>query len=178
MKQCVKYTRDYGFLYLYICAVAGILMFLLTGCGGKTSKEYHHALSFSAESKLIGVWEKVWIKVDLCTDDKQDEPGILEVNENNWEEEMKMRPVKMIFREDHTYRMEHRDLNDSLVQVFEGHWEMTGDSLFMEQTNPEWVSFSYRLDLDHRKASLSTLIDWDGNGIKDIAFYGLVRKVN
>lgn len=154
-----------------------IFSLFLSSCGGKSNEKHHHALNFSSESNLIGEWEQVKLQVELDDAGKDDQDRIWQVNRENWEEKMQARPARLIFKDDHTYFMEIKNLNDSVTKTRKGHWEITGDSLFMDQTHPEWASFSYRIELKPGEVRLNGKLDWNGDGKANEKYTCVQRRI-
>ncbi|HDR88512.1 MAG TPA: DUF5004 domain-containing protein [Bacteroidetes bacterium] len=155
-----------------------IFSLFLASCGSKSEETHHHALIFSSESNLIGEWEQVKLQVELDHAAKEDQGRILQVDRENWEEKMQARPARLIFKDDHTYVIEIKNLNDSVVKTRKGHWELTGDSLFMDQTHPDWASFSYRIELKPGEARLDGKLDWDGDGKANEKYICVQRRIH
>ncbi len=156
--------------------LAGLIV-ILAGCSGKDKEGHNQALSFSSASNLIGKWEQVSATVETDALGKGKQGQIIEVDGLNWDEQMHVNTIRTFFKEDHTYMMEFRNAQDSLVNVQEGHWELTGDSLFLDQTRPKWASYEYKLSLDHQKVELQSILDWDGDGQKDDLYSGVQKKI-
>lgn len=157
-----------------ICCIFSLFM---VSCGNKSNETHHHALTFLSESNLIGKWEPVKLQVEFNEEMKEDQDRVLQIDRENWEEKMQTRPAHLIFREDHTYVIEIKNLNDSVVKTQKGHWELTGDSLFMDQTHPEWASYSYHIELKPGEARLDGKLDWDGDGKANEKYICVQRRI-
>lgn len=161
-----------------MAVICFIFSLFLAACGSKSDETHHHALTFSSESNLIGEWEQVKLKVEFDDAAKEGQDRMLQVDRKNWEEKMQVRPARLIFNDNHTYVIEIKNLNDSVIKTRKGHWELTGDSLFMDQTHPEWASFSYRIELKPGEARINGLLDWDGDGKANEKYTCVQRRIN
>lgn len=128
--------------------------------------------------QLPGEWRDFSIKITMNSFGNKDTTRVFEVNEANWEQRMKMRPVKTVFFGDGTYFTEHRDLNDSVVYLPFGTWKVTGDTISMQDTMPQrGQMYRYRITIKDGIAEYSGLQDCDGDGKADDNFLGLQRKI-
>lgn len=86
-----------------------------------------------AESPLLGEWRNMSLSVAL--DKKHGESSdIFEVDEINWEEKLKIRPIRTYFRTDGTFNSEHYNLKDSLIMNPSGTWTASDKEIFMITT--------------------------------------------
>lgn len=92
------------------------------------------------------------------------------VKEEEWEEKLHMRPIFTEFFPDHKYRMEYRDLADSLTQVNRGIWNVFGDTLMLIEPR---ATYQYRLESHPGELRFHTYLDWDGDGVEDDEYMGI-----
>ena len=151
-----------------------VLTALLSACGNEKNGNY--ALSTRSETSILGSWENVGVEVYTHSKKDSNMEVILNVSEENWEKEMKFKPIVTTFNDDHTYISEYRNLEDSVFRVVKGTWELMGDSLYLDQTIPSWESYAYKFSLKNGLAVFESILDWDGDGVKDEKYLGTQRK--
>jgi hypothetical protein len=128
-------------------------------------------------AQLHGQWRNVYIKLDMRTYKNSDSSRVLEVNEENWEKIMQMKPIRTYFWYNGTYNSLHYDLRDSLVYNPAGRWFLRNDTLVMTDTFPEpGMQYRYRVALSGDMAEFWGMEDLDGDGQADDHYYGTQRK--
>ena len=154
-----------------------ICILLLFSCSGNKQKENIQEENRSISGQLIGTWTNTYMKVDMHTFNNSDSTKVLEVNENNWEEKMKIQVIRTFFRANGTYNSEHRNLKDSIVYNPAGNWSIVNDSLLMTDTFPQaGLSYKFKLAIKDSTAEFWGLEDFDQDGKKDDAYYGKQNK--
>ena len=126
---------------------------------------------------LYGQWRNATMKLKMNTYKGSDSVFTLNVNENNWEEVMNIRPIRTFFWADNTYNSMHIDLKDSLFYNPAGRWYLKKDSLFMVDTFPQkGPVYKYKLRTDGKTAEFTGLEDLDGDGKADDEYFGTQRR--
>lgn len=118
---------------------------------------------------LIGEWRNIYVKIDI-------KDKVMEADSSNWESRLHIKPIRTYFNKDGSYRSEYRNLQDSIVRVSSGIWDLEGDSLVMNETAPEVSLMRLRLQIENDVATFTGLIDFDGDGKADNLYYGRQRK--
>lgn len=131
----------------------------------------------SNSQQLIGEWNNLSIKIDIRSKNDSDSNEVFEVNRPEWEERLKIKPIRTFFREDSTWNSAHYNLKDSLVYNPTGKWWIENDKLTMLQQFPSPDTTIYLLKLEKDTASFEALLDWDMDGKKDDTYFGKQLKV-
>lgn len=127
--------------------------------------------------KITGEWRNLYTKIVMRSYNNSDSIKVMEIREEDWEQVMKVKPIRTFFKEDGTYNSEHRNLNDSVVYHPAGRWCIEGDSLFMTDTFPQkGISYKYKIAIDNDIAEFTGVEDFDRDGLKDDAYYGTQRR--
>jgi hypothetical protein len=140
-----------------------LFLFLMNGCRD-TGK--------IVDNDLVGEWNNIYMKVDTRTKNNTDSSEVLEVDKDNWEEKLKIKPIRTYFRFDSTWNSAHYNLRDSLVYNPSGKWWIEGDSLIMQQLFPSPEMTSYKLTMNADTAVFECMYDWDMDGKKDDHYFG------
>lgn len=128
--------------------------------------------SFSIYSQnIIGTWINTELKVDY--EDKED----LLISEENWEEKLKIKPIRTTFYPNGKYRSIYRDINDSVVRKVEGRWEIEADSIYLIQMKPEISIEKYAYKIEGNIIKFSAVMDFDQDGIVTDKYYGKQKRV-
>ena len=131
------------------------------------------------ESKdLIGEWNNLSIRINIQSKNNSDTNEVFEVNRPEWEEKLKIRPIRSFFRTDSTWNSAHYNLKDSLVYNPSGKWWIKENKLVMLQEFPSPDTTIYTVVLNKDTASFESLLDWDMDGRKDDLYSGRQIKVN
>lgn len=151
------------------------VLLLLIACNetANTKKE----TNFSAQ-QLIGEWNNFSLKVDILSKDNSDSNEVFEVNRPEWEEKLKIKPIRTFFREDSSWNSAHYNLKDSLVYDPSGKWWIEEDKLVMVQQFPSPDTTIYSLHLRNDTASFEGILDWDMDGKKDDNYSGKQIKIS
>lgn len=151
-----------------------LVLILFSACDNK-SKEQEHTVVYPEQ--LTGQWRNVYIRIDIPTFKNTDSSKVFEVNENNWEQVMGIRPVRTYYWSDGTYNSEHLNLQDSVFYNPAGRWILNGDSLYMNDTFPnKGHSYKYKVAIKGNMAEFWGLEDSDSDGNKDDHYYGTQRR--
>jgi hypothetical protein len=148
-----------------------LIVLIFISCNDKTPRKKIYA------EQLTGQWRNVYIRIDISSYRNTDSSKVFEVNEQNWEQVMGIRPVRTYYWSDGTYNSEHLNLKDSVFYNPAGRWKLDGDSLFMNDTFPDRRNkYSYRVAVNGNMAEFWGLEDSDNDGKKDDRYYGTQRK--
>ncbi len=156
------------------CILTCSLSILLSCQNDQDSNPSENSTTALAKEDLVGTWETKYFKVMVITADGADSTYIFEVSEEYWEDRFQVKPVRTYFEPDNTYRTEYRGLNDSLVSVTRGMYNVFGDTLMLIE--PE-ATYQYRVLLKEGQAHWRATIDWDGDGVEDDEYYSIQRRV-
>lgn len=143
---------------------------------------FHHSDSPTKENSivakdLIGEWNNLSIRINIQSKNNSDTSEVFDVNRSEWEDRLRIKPIRTFFRTDSTWNSAHYNLNDSLVYNPSGKWWLHAEKLVMLQDFPSRDTTTYSLSLKNDTASFETMLDWDMDGKKDDLYFGKqVRK--
>lgn len=127
--------------------------------------------------RLLGEWRNSSLKIEMKTYKNKDTSFTFEVNENNWEAKMNIKPIRTIFRANRTYNSEHYALNDSLIYNPAGKWLILGDTLHMWDTFPNIDhTYKYKVNFKDDLVKFTGIEDCDGDGKEDDLYTGTQKK--
>jgi hypothetical protein len=126
------------------------------------------------EQDLIGVWVNESMRVWVRSYNHSDTSFIVDINEENWDLKMTIKPITTTINADGTYSSEFRNSFDSLIYIPEGTWLLDGDSLIMEDRQD---TYKYQVFVDGNRAEFRSIVDWDGDGVVDDEYFGVQRKI-
>ena len=151
-------------------------LLLLTACNNSGIKEKD--ASGSAKDQLIGEWNNFSIKVGINSRNNTDTNEVFEVGRPQWEDKLKIKPIRTFFRADSTWNSAHYNLKDSLIYDPSGRWWIQEDKLTMLQLLPSPDTTVYSFSIKNDTASFECVIDWDMDGKKDDEYSGKQIKVS
>ena len=161
--------------YLIFAAVA------LCACNESTNQT--EVKEPTIKDQLVGTWSNTYLKLELNADGPKDSVKVNEVKEENWGEQLGIKPIVTTFKEDGTYGSKYYNLKDSLVRETTGKWTiMEGDSLLMTELTPEksefklHLSFAKKADGKTDLARFKGVIDFDMDGKADDLYYGEQKR--
>jgi len=125
------------------------------------------------EQEIIGEWTNVSMRVWVKTYNNSDTSFIVDINEENWDLKMNIKPIVTTINADGTYISEFRNSFDSLIYKPEGTWWIDGDTLFMQDHQE---MYKYQIFIDGDQAEFKSLVDWDRDGKADDEYFGVQRK--
>ena len=126
---------------------------------------------------LTGEWNNLSIRTKVHSKNSSGADEVFEVNRAEWEEKLKIKPIRTFFRADSSWNSAHYNLNDSLVYNPSGRWWIERDKLVMLQTFPSPDTTTYTLVLQKDTATFEATLDWDMDGKKDDHYFGRQVKV-
>ena len=155
-------------LYLFLGAL------LLSACDDNNFQEINQQLS----RQIVGKWSNNVLKLEMKSYKNSDSVTIFETNETDWESKMKIRPIITTFKQNGTYNVVHKNLNDSIVYYLAGKWMVIGDSLHMMDTFPEINPvYKYKIKFSNKSLEYFGMEDCDGDGKKDDLYYSKQVKL-
>ncbi len=126
------------------------------------------------EQAIVGEWVNVSMRVWVKTYNQSDTSFIVDINEDNWEMKMTVKPIITTIYEDGTYISEFRNSFDSLIYQPKGSWMIDGDTLIMEDHQ---AVYKYHVFVDGDRAEFKSILDWDGDGQVDDEYFGVQRRM-
>jgi hypothetical protein len=148
-----------------------LLLMLLASCGGEGNDKQE------LSKRLVGEWRNADMKITMNSYMNSDSTRVFEVNEQNWEQKMRMRPLHTIFNENGTYRSPHISLKDSIFYDPVGKWVIQGDTLIMQDTFPKrGLKYKYKIIIEDENAEFRGLEDCDNDGKADDEYVGRQRR--
>lgn len=127
------------------------------------------------EQAILGEWVNVSMRVWVKTYNQSDTSFIVDINEDNWDMKMTVKPIITNIYEDGTYTSEFRNSFDSLIYQPKGIWMIDGDTLIMEDHQ---AVYKYHVFVDGERAEFKTVLDWDGDGQVDDEYFGVQQKLH
>jgi hypothetical protein len=125
------------------------------------------------EQSFVGEWINVSMRVWVRTYNQSDTSFIVDINEDNWDLKMTVKPIATTVYADGTYTSEFRNSFDSLIYRPKGTWMIDGDSLIMEDHQ---AVYKYQIFIDGDLAEFKSIVDWDNDGQVDDEYFGVQRK--
>lgn len=151
-----------------------ILFFIaiFTACSVKTEIS-----TVNLADQLTGEWRNTYLKVTMNSPGGvADSVKVLEVDSTNWNEKLRIKPIRTFFEKDGTYRSDHYNLQDSLLFSATGRWSVSGDTLIMDQSSPNEAIYRLQTTIDKGVAHFHGLLDFDEDGDEDDEYLGWQRK--
>ncbi|MDZ7606141.1 MAG: hypothetical protein U5K79_11270 [Cyclobacteriaceae bacterium] len=126
------------------------------------------------EQDLVGVWVNESMRVWVRSYNHSDTSFIVDINEENWDLKMTIKPITTSIYSNGTYISEFSNSFDSLIYNPEGSWLLDGDSLIMEDHQ---ATYKYQVFIDGNRAEFKSILDWDSDGVADDEYFGVQRKI-
>ncbi len=133
-----------------------LMLFLVLSCNNDKN----------LEKNLLGTWSNVSLQITFAND------SIFKVEEGQWEEVFKMKPIKTTYYKGNRYVSEYRDLNDSLIKRNLGRWSIKNDSLYLDSNG---IVTSFLFNYDNKRGEFTGTVDWNQDNI-DESYYGVQKK--
>lgn len=151
---------------------------ILTACSSRNSGP--EATSTNALSDdLIGEWRNTYIKVTMnSVSGAPDSVMVMEADTANWEQVVRLKPIRTFFNEDGSYHSDHYGLNDSLLFSARGTWAVSNDTLTMDQTTPNVATYKFKTAINNDVVTFSGRLDFDEDGAEDDDYIGKQQKYN
>lgn len=127
--------------------------------------------------QLYGEWRNV--SMVITTAHNTPDSAVEEYKEENWEKDLKIKPIRTYYNADGTYTSEYRDLDNIVFNTTSGTWKTQQDSVVLNQIKPEKRSAAYHVKFQSENtATFSALLDWTNNGKKDDLYVGKQQRVS
>lgn len=148
---------------------------LLAQCRQSAKPENAEEESVVLSQELPGTWESILVRVEVSTAENTDSSYVFEVREEEWLERTGMQPIKAYFQPNNQYRQVFTAGNDTVISEARGLWNTFSDTLMMIEPN---ATYQYVVKIDKGLAEFRTMLDWDGDGVKDDSYLGVHRKIS
>jgi|SRR5688572_6939542 len=153
-------------------------LFILA-CNNTDTKDQASTETTALTDQLIGEWNNISMRIETNSKNNTDSNEIFAVEPGQWEQRLKIKPIRTFFNKDSTWHSAHYKLNDSLFYDPSGKWWILGDSLVMAQILPSPDTTIYLLSIKNDTVSFDGLLDWDMDGKKDDRYFGRqFKKLN
>lgn len=130
----------------------------------------------SLRDTLLGEWRNVSINVTINTVDNSDSSSVFSADESNWEQKLRMKPIRTFYKEDGAYISEYRNLADSVFSSSTGTWKVLADTLLLNQQQPNAETYKSKVVIKDDLGEFTIRLDWDGDGSADDIYFGVQRK--
>ncbi len=147
-------------------------MVFVISCGNDKKDKEPSGEKPSLAQQLAGEWNNLYLKVDVNSKNNTDSNEVFEADLPQWEEKLKIKPIRTFFRADSTWNSAHYNLKDSLVYNPSGKWWLEGDRLTMLQQFPSPDTTAYTVTIKSDTATFESILDWDMDGKKDDKYFG------
>jgi hypothetical protein len=127
---------------------------------------------------LAGIWEIDELTVNMHTYQNSDSGKVVKVTGKDWEEKMKIRNIQTHYNSDGTYHSVHRNLQDSIFYDPAGKWKIENDSLIIQDTIPQRMTYKFKIKLGKSSVEYWGLTDFDQDGKEDDEYYSRQRRIN
>lgn len=125
--------------------------------------------------QFYGEWRNV--SMEITTAYNTSSSKIESYKEENWERDLKIKPIRTYYKTDGTYMSEYRDLEGVVFSTTSGKWLVKQDSVYLNQTKPETRGAAYHVEFhDDNSATFSAMLDWTSNGKKDDLYIGKQQR--
>ncbi|MBO0321542.1 hypothetical protein J0X14_04465 [Muricauda sp. CAU 1633] len=119
--------------------------------------------------QILGTWENVSMQIQFYTND-----SIFNVPKGEWENILKIKPIKTTYLKDGSYESKYFDLNDSLLFAMKGKWKIQSDSLYLISTEG---TNAYKFDVSGSLATFTGILDWDGDSLAQELYKGVQKRL-
>jgi len=126
--------------------------------------------------EMLGEWRSVSINVTINTVDNSDSSSVFSADESNWEQKLRMKPIRTFYKEDGTYISEYRNLADSVFSKSSGTWIVRADTLTLNQAQPNPETYKSKVVIKDDLGEFTIRLDWDSDGSADDLYFGVQRK--
>ena len=159
--------------------LAMLLLCAMAACkpdGEKGGQNDNTVSMENLKQALIGKWSNIYMKVRV-NQPAESMDSVMEADESNWEEVLKIKPIVTVYRANGTYGSEYRNLKDEVFFSSSGEWEIAGDTLIAKQITPKIATYKYHLVINKNgTAEFRCKLDWSQNGLEDDDYFGIQRK--
>lgn len=124
---------------------------------------------------LFGIWEFVFLCVDINMVNGIDIFYVFEVWEEEWISWLGVKFVKIYYKLDNKYEQVFISFMDIILSMSWGMWNVFGDMFMMVELN---VIYYYEVGIENGLISLKVCLDWDGDGEEDDDYVGVYWKIS
>ncbi len=151
-----------------------ILSIFLVACGTENNRT--EEASVTMRKDFYGVWQGVSLKVNINAGlDIADSVSIFEIQEQQWEKTLSVKPVLTYYFPDSTYRQEFIALDGVVYDSIRGLWNVIGDTLIL--ISPQ-ATYQYKFKINEGLSEYKGYIDWDSDGQEDDEYVSIQRLVS
>lgn len=126
--------------------------------------------------QFYGEWRNVSMEITTAYNTSSSKIEIYE--EQNWEKDLGIKPIRTYYKTDGTYISEYRDLEGVVFSTTSGKWSIKQDSVYLNQIKPETRGATYHVEFhDDNTATFTGMLDWTSNKKKDDLYIGKQRRV-
>jgi len=147
---------------------------LLAGCASDIT--IAPGSSKPLDKRLFGEWRNESMRVECPTYKGTDSTYVLDVPAGQWEAKMRMKPIRTTYGADGNYVSEYRTLTDSVFIRRQGSWTANGNRLILRETMPDTREYINEYTFSGKKATFTSMLDFDGDGRNDDSYKGVQRK--
>ena len=163
-----------------IAIIISIVLLMNVACSSGQNKKAENEdseLNYGdfQEQAIIGHWKNKSIDVDMNTYNNSDTSFHVAVNEDNWKIKMNINPIVTEINEDGTFLTNYKDTLDNVFHQNKGTWYVDGDSLFL--IDDDGISYPYKMSFNGDILKMNTIVDYDGDGMKDDYYIGEYIRV-
>jgi len=148
------------------------LLLSLGACQDDTTTQQRENIPL--DEAIIGVWEAVSFRVIVNSVQNSDSSYVFEIEERDWENRLKVKPVLRYFYKNKKFVEQFRGLDEVPYDTTRGMWNTFGDTLMMVEPN---ATYSYEVSIEKGLSEYYGLLDWDGDGNADDEYIGIYRLV-
>lgn len=126
--------------------------------------------------QFFGEWRNISMKITTAY--KTANSAVEDYKEENWEKDLKIKPIRTYYKPDGTYLSEYRGLDNVVFSTTSGSWQIKQDSVYLNQTQPEVRNAAYHVKFhDENTATFTAMLDWTDNGKKDDLYVGKQQRM-
>ena len=124
---------------------------------------------------MPGTWESVSMRVIVQSANATDSSQVFDVPEKDWQIKLGARIRRYFQPDQNTYYRSYFNSKGEKINEERGKWYVFGDSLML--VTPQ-ATYNYEVTLTGTRASLFSMVDWDGDGAKDDEYTEVQRKIS
>lgn len=152
-------------------------LIIVTAACQSTKESRYEGQNDLLKKALTGEWRNTYLKVTMNSfKGRADSVYILEADSSNWEDVLKLKPIRTFFKADGTYHSDHYAVSNALLFSASGKWTFSGDTLVMTQTRPNAAVFRLKTTIKDNTATFSGMLDFDEDGQRDDLYFGKQQK--
>ena len=163
--------------YVIPCSILLLLTLSCSQTPVPPAKETCVSPSSDLKNSLVGTWLSDEIIVGIDTINNSGNSVLLEINKEEYQEKLKLRPIQTVFHANKTYVSAYCTTEGKIIRVTAGKWTIEKNKLNIHQLFPSDQQLNYRIDLSAGYAQLRSQLDFDGDGNSDDMFYCQMKKI-